>query len=284
MEVKVSIIVSTYNNEENLQKVLWAYNGQTFQNFELIIADDGSDVKTELMLDMMDLEVFYPLIHVWQEDDGFQKSKILNKAILSCQSDYIIITDGDCIPGHDFVETHWKHKEKGCFLSGGHTKLPVEISRQITKNDILQQHCFSISWLNSLNSEKKIKHQNLLAPDSPIDFLNKIAKTKAFWNGQNASAWKEDLLSVNGFDERLHYGEQDRELGERLRNLGIKSKEVRFSAICVNVHQELTNHDNISMLKNIKIRKATKRSKATWTSFGIKQEEHPLETKIQGFY
>jgi len=49
-----------------------------------------------------------PIIHVWQEDEGFQKSRILNKAILACTSDYILMSDGDCIPKSDFVEQHIK--------------------------------------------------------------------------------------------------------------------------------------------------------------------------------
>jgi glycosyltransferase involved in cell wall biosynthesis len=114
---KISIIISTYNSEDWLKKVLWGFNCQTFTNFEVVVADDGSGPATRQLLDQMRQEVFYNIAHVWQEDDGFQKSRILNKAVLACNADYIIMTDGDCIPREDFVEVHYINKEKGYFIS-----------------------------------------------------------------------------------------------------------------------------------------------------------------------
>tara|TARA_R110002012_G_scaffold263456_2_gene446584 strand:+ start:268349 stop:269203 length:855 start_codon:yes stop_codon:yes gene_type:complete len=280
MDIKVSIIISTYNSEEWLKKVLWGFHYQTYKNFEVIVADDGSGLPTELLIDWMDSEVFYPLIHVWQEDEGFQKTKILNKAILSSRSDYIIFTDGDCIPRNDFVETHIKNKEKGYFLSGGYSKLPLTISNLITKEDIEEQKCFSIDWLNSHNLNKKYKNKKLAAIPSQVNFLNKVTTTQATWNGHNASGWKEDILAVNGFDERMQYGGEDRELGERLTNYGIKAKQLRYSAICVHLEHERIYKNEASLLKNKQIRRQVKNTNAMWTSFGIEQEQNYLQPKL----
>lgn len=280
MDIKVSVIISTYNSEEWLKKVLWGYHYQTYKNFEVIIADDGSGLPTELLIDRMDSEVFYHLIHVWQEDEGFQKTKILNKAILSCSTDYIIMTDGDCIPRKDFVETHMKNRQKGYFLSGGYSKLPLTISNIITKEDIEKQNCFSVKWINSHPLKKKFKNKKLAAIPSQVNFLNKLTTTKATWNGHNSSGWKADILAVNGFDERMQYGGEDRELGERLFNIGIKSKQLRYSAICVHLEHERGYRNEASLLKNKQIRKQVKATKAKWTSFGIEQEENYLRAKL----
>ena len=91
---RISIIISTYNAEEWLEKVLWGFNCQTFKNFEVVIADDGSGPKTKALLEDLGEKVSYEIVHVWQEDDGFQKSRILNKAVNACSADYIIMTDG----------------------------------------------------------------------------------------------------------------------------------------------------------------------------------------------
>jgi len=280
MDIKVSIIVSTYNSEEWLKKVLWGFNCQTYRDFEVVIADDGSRVQTEILLDAMDSEVFYPLVHVWQKDEGFQKSKILNTAILSCNSEYIIMTDGDCIPRKDFVETHVKKRQKGYLISGGYSKLPLSISNLITKEDIVKQSCFSIKWLNSHESENKYKNRKLSASPSQAPFLNWFTTTKATWNGHNSSGWKEDILAVNGFDERMQYGGEDRELGERLFNYGIKSKQLRYSAICVHLKHERAYKNEESIVKNKQIRKVVKDSKAKWTAYGIKQEENYVHPKL----
>ena len=110
--MKISVIITTYNAEKWLQKVLLGYSVQTEDDFEIIIADDGSTSKTKELLDTFTSKFKYPIIHVWHEDDGFQKSTILNKAFLQSNSDYLLFPDGDCIPRQDFVACPLKSQEK----------------------------------------------------------------------------------------------------------------------------------------------------------------------------
>ncbi|HPI70629.1 MAG TPA: glycosyltransferase, partial [Tenuifilaceae bacterium] len=46
----ISIIISTYNQPEWLQKVLWGFKCQTLSGFEIVIADDGSDAETKAII------------------------------------------------------------------------------------------------------------------------------------------------------------------------------------------------------------------------------------------
>src|SRR5690242_7243799 len=117
--MKVSVIISTYNAPEWLETVLWGYECQTNKNFEVVIADDGSGESTRQLIERMQKESSLSIIHVWHEDRGFQKSQILNKAIKASTTDYLIFSDGDCIPRKDFVEVHINHLKDGYFLSGG---------------------------------------------------------------------------------------------------------------------------------------------------------------------
>ena len=155
---KISVIISTYNAEEWLKKVLWGFNCQIFKDFEVVVADDGSGPKTKQLLEELSDKVFYKIVHVWQEDDGFQKSRILNKAVEACSADYIIMTDGDCIPREDFVEVHYINKEPGYFISGGYYMLPMNISKMITLEDIEEQNCFDINWLKAKGIPKTFKN------------------------------------------------------------------------------------------------------------------------------
>jgi glycosyltransferase involved in cell wall biosynthesis len=266
---RISVIVSTYNSEAWLQKVLWGFNCQTFRDFEVVIADDGSGAPTADLLEQMQKEVFYPIVHVWQEDDGFQKSRILNKAVVACAADYIIMTDGDCIPREDFVEVHYINKKEGYFISGGYYMLPMNISQMITREDIEQQRCFDINWLKEKGIPKTFKNNKLTARGLASRFLNAVTPTNASWNGHNSSGWKKDILNVNGFDERMQYGGQDRELGERLMNFGIKSKQLRYSAVCVHLDHKRGYRTPESLQKNVGIRKATRQEKRVWTHYGI---------------
>jgi hypothetical protein len=59
--------------------------------------------------------------------------------------------------------------------------------------------------------------------------LNLATYRYCVFHGSNASAWLTDILSVNGFDETFSYGSDDREFGVRLRNLGIRSRWLKYS-------------------------------------------------------
>lgn len=265
----VSVVISTYNKPAWLEKVLFGFNFQTYKNFEVIIADDGSTDKTRDKIELLKDQLNYPIKHVWQEDDGFQKCKILNKAILACETDYIIMTDGDCIPREDFVQVHYINKEPSTFISGGYYMLPMNISLAITKDDIEQQNCFNIHWLKEKGIPKTFKNNKLTASGFISKVLNKLTPTNASWNGHNSSAWKKDILNVNGFDERMKYGGEDREMGERLVNFGLKSKQLRYSAVCVHLDHERSYVTSEAITKNKIIRKEVKQNKSVWTHYGI---------------
>ena len=138
----IGIIISTYNNPIWLEKVLWGYMFQSRPADEIVIADDGSGSDTRTLIEKY--SSLLPIKHVWHEDHGFQKSRILNKAIIASTAEYLIFTDQDCIPRKDFIVTHEKHAEQGYFLSGGYFKLPMNISQLIKVYNVENQDCFDI--------------------------------------------------------------------------------------------------------------------------------------------
>lgn len=265
----ISVIFSTYNSEEWLEKVIWGFSVQTFKDFEIIIADDGSKEATKQLIDRLRPELKVPIVHVWQEDKGFQKSQILNKAIVAASGDYLIFTDGDCIPRNDFVAVHNEFKQPGFFLSGGYFKLPMPISKQITKEDISNQRCFDLNWLKANGLPSHFKNLKFITRGFIAAFLNAITPTNASWNGHNASGWKKDLVAINGFNQDMQYGGQDRELGERLFNKGLKSKQIRYSAICVHLDHKRGYVTKETWEKNAAIRKNTRDKKIIKTPIGI---------------
>lgn len=268
-EPDISVIISTYNQPEWLEKVLWSYAFQTYTNFEVIIADDGSDSETKETIDKMQQEVSYPICHVWHEDLGFRKTVILNKAIEQSKSAYLLFTDGDCVARKDFVQTHHEYRKPGYFLSGGYFKLPLSISNKITVDTIRIQQCFDVEWLIAQGLRSSFKLQKLIARGLRQKLLNSLTPTKATWNGMNSSGYKKDIIEVNGFDQRMQYGGEDRELGERLFNNGIKAKQIRYSAVCLHLFHERGYVKSEMRLRNDKIRKETKDQKSTWTDYGL---------------
>lgn len=267
--MNASVIITTYNAPEWLEKVLWGYNCQTNRDFEVVIANDGSGEPTQQLIERMKKEVFYPIRNVWHEDIGFRKCTILNKAIQESATEYLVFTDGDCIPRADFMEVHARRRKPGHFLSGGYFKLPMNISEDITREDILQQRCFDLPWLRKKGLPASFKNSKLTVQGGMADFMNAITPTKATWNGHNVSGWKSDIIGVNGYDERMRYGALDRELGERLMNKGIRGVQVRYNAICIHLDHSRGYKNNRDLGFNASIRKTTATEKRTWTDFGI---------------
>ena len=102
----VSVIVSTYNEPDWLEKAVWGWDAQSERGFELLVADDGSGPETAERIERLRAETGLTIRHVWQEDEGFRKSAILNRAIEAAEGDYLVFSDGDCIPRADFLATH----------------------------------------------------------------------------------------------------------------------------------------------------------------------------------
>lgn len=267
--MKLSVIISTYNSEEWLHKVLVGYSTQSESDFQIIIADDGSTDKTKATVDFFSAKFKYPIVHVWHQDQGFRKSRILNKAIIKANSNYLLFTDGDCIPRNDFVATHLKYKQEGYFLSGGYFKLPMSISKAINDDTILHQKCFNISWLQKQGLKMNFKITKLTKITFIAAFINWLTPTKRSWNGHNSSGFKADILAINGFNELLAYGGEDREMGERLFNNGLLSKQIRYSAICIHLDHSRSYVDQEKVKFNTEVRKYNKKNKITWITTGI---------------
>lgn len=277
-KINVGIIISTYNNPSWLEKTLWGYLYQTRPADEIIIADDGSKEDTRLLINSFKDKL--PIKHIWHEDNGFQKSRILNKALIASQSEYIIFTDQDCIPRKDFIATHIKYAEEGFFLSGGYFKLPMNISLQLSQEDIATGNAFSLKRLKQQHLKCNFKCTKLIKNSKFNQFMNFITPTKATWNGCNASGWRKDMLTINGFNEEMQYGGQDREFGERLFNLGIKSKQIRYSAIVIHLDHKRPYKTKESIAKNIGIRKNTRKKNIIETPSGIKQLHSNIPNQV----
>lgn len=271
--MKISVVVSTYNAEEWLEKVLIGYSVQTYRDFELIIADDGSRPSTKELIDRYAANYPVPVRHLWHEDLGYRRQEILNVAIIEAANEYIIMTDGDCIPRKDFVEVHAQLAEKGRFLSGGYCKLTMKTSKHITKEDIIEERCFDVKWLKSIDS---LGFSNLLKLGSKKTFssiLDLISPTTPSFNNCNSSAFREDMIAINGYDERMKYGGPDREFGERLENFGVKGKQIRHKAIVLHLDHARGYKTPESLAANLAIRKEVRDKKIKWTPFGIKKQE-----------
>lgn len=265
----IGVVITTYNAPHWLAHVLTGYECQTFGAFRTIIADDGSTDETRAVIDAYRNRGRLSLDHVWHPDEGFRKCAILNRAIRSTDCDYLIFTDGDCIPHPDFVGVHAAHAAPGVFLSGGYIKLTMAVSETIHEDDIRSGVIFERAWLIARGQPRSPKLLKLVRSPALKNVLNRVTPTAATWNGMNSSTWTKDIVAVNGFNEDMQYGGLDREFGERLRNYGQRPKQIRYSAVCLHLDHARGYAKPEIRAKNDAIRRQVKATGATWAQNGI---------------
>ena len=264
---RVSVIIATYNNPDWLEKVLWGLQVQTHPADEIIIADDGSDARTKELVARY--ASVLPLRHVWHKDDGFRKTTILNKAIMTASGEYLIFMDHDLIPRRDFIYQHYTHARKGRFISGGAILLPKALSHALSEDDIKTNNAFSIRWLRQHGLPWNWKMSKLWRNAFVCRLMNLLTPTNASWNGGNASAWRQDILAIKGFDTRMRYGAEDREFGQRLENMGITGIQLRYNIPLLHLYHERPYRNDTDWKANLAIWAKTRKERLITTDYGL---------------
>lgn len=225
--MKLAVVIPTYNSPEALRKTLLGFVAQTRPADELIVADDGSEAGTAAVLAKPPIDRL-PVQHVWHPDEGWTKPVILNVAIAHLSSDYVVFCDGDSVPRADFLACHERMSRPGCYASGTRVHLPESVHRNLSDRDILSGRMFDYDFLYERWGGVQ-RFRRRLAAGRWEGLLNLLTWRYGVFHGCNASAWRKDLLRVNGFNESFGYGYEDRELGARLNNAGCRSRWLKYS-------------------------------------------------------
>jgi len=268
--IKTSLVISYYNRTDYLVLVLAALEKQSFRDFEVIIADDGSSEENVKKIEEISKNFTYKLTHLWHEDSGFRKNRILNKAITSSGSDYLIFIDGDCIPHPEFINEHYTNKAEKICLTGRRVNLSQKITDNISaekiKNGYPEKLIFRI-FIDSIFGETKDAEKGIYTGNA---LLRKLFNKKMRGIlGCNFSIHKKDILEINGFDERYtapSIGE-DSDIQFRLELNGIKIKSLNNIAVQYHLYHKLQSRP----IQNIDLFEKVKKSNKAFTEFGIKQ-------------
>jgi glycosyltransferase involved in cell wall biosynthesis len=228
--MRCAVIVPTYNRPDALAAVLEGYAAQDDRDFELVVADDGSAPDTRKVVEDFRQDAPFPVKHVWHEDTGFRLAAIRNRAVAATDADYIIFTDGDCIPPPYFVSAHKRLAERGHFLAGNRMLLSEDFTREVLASHIPVQRWSRWQWLRARLRGRINRWLPLIA--LPDGALRKRVRQR--WEGVktcNMSIWRDDLVKVNGVDESFSgWGLEDSDLVIRLYRAGVRHKSARFAA------------------------------------------------------
>ncbi|HUO44188.1 MAG TPA: glycosyltransferase family 2 protein [Burkholderiales bacterium] len=246
--MKTAVIVTTYNRPDALALVLDGYLAQNSLDFELIVADDGSTDDTRRLVVDYAKRAPFPLKHVWHEDRGFRAAAIRNRAVASTAADYLLFTDGDCIPSRAFVARHRVLAEPGWFVAGNRVLLSRAFTARVIAEHLPLHAWTAGDWLAAWARRDINRLLPLIAlPDAGY---RKLSPQR--WAGVktcNLALWRADFERVNGLDESYSgWGLEDSDLVIRLLHAGVKHKSARFAAPLFHLwHPE---NDRSSLVEN----------------------------------
>ncbi|RNI26070.1 glycosyltransferase family 2 protein [Rufibacter latericius] len=223
-----SLLVATYNWPAALNLCLQSVAQQAVMPSEVIIADDGSGPETRELIERFQKDFPVPLIHLWQPDNGFEKTKILNKAIAQAKEPYLVQVDGDVILHPKFIQDHLAQATPGRFLAGGRINLSEEATQHVLAHEITRFGLADIIKTNNLFNGLRVGFlRRALANRYKL-----TGKNKYYAKGCNMSFWRKDLLAVNGYNESYTgWGPEDSELAARLMNAGIRKMSLKMGGV-----------------------------------------------------
>lgn len=228
--MRTAVILTTYNRPDALAAVLEGYFAQDAHDFELIVADDGSTGETRALIEERARRAPFPLRHVWQEDRGFRAGAARNRALAATAAEYVIFSDGDCVPPAEFVGRHRALAEPGYFVAGNRILLAEQFTATVLRAHLPIHRWRHGQWIAAWFRREVNRLLPLFAlPDGAFR-----KRSPRRWEGVktcNLAVWRADLVRVNGFDETYSgWGLEDSDLVIRLTHAGVWHKSGRFAA------------------------------------------------------
>lgn len=239
--MQLSLVIAVYNKPEVLRLVLLSCARQTFRDFEIIVADDGSGPEIAAVIEEARTQLNLTIQHLWHPDMGWQKNIMLNKAIRAARTDYLVFIDGDCILHHEFIRDHLSERAAGYALCGRRVEMGLQWAKQLNEDFVRSGKYERIGlrdlWEGISGRSQRVEDALRITNRSLASLLHgKSARIL----GSNFSIYKSDLEKINGFDElyKTPGCGEDSDVQYRLELAGVKAKSIRHKAIQYHVHHD----------------------------------------------
>ncbi len=238
--MSLALIISTFEQPVSLQKALRGVTLQTLLPDEVFITDDGSRDETRGLIEQFQKSFHRPVRHIWHTHDGFRKTILLNRAVAAASSEYLVFTDGDCVPHPAFIADHHHLAERGFWVQGRRCYVAEPFVPEFEPG---QTH----PWRWMLTGRITGRAKAIRLP-VPIVFRNQHQRGII---GCNMAFWRDDVVAVNGFDETcLGRGiGPDSDLGTRVYNLGRRRKFVYGHAVVFHLNHPVMPREHLAEKK-----------------------------------
>jgi glycosyltransferase involved in cell wall biosynthesis len=214
--VSISVVMNTCNRAARLRWALASYLRQTAQDFEIVVADDGSTDDTPEVVERFRRSAPFEVQYVRHEHQGHRRAAILNRGIERCRGSQVLFTDCDSLASSRLIEVHQRHMRPERILIGAYVRLGPRETESLT-DAVVQSGAFE-ELLDSrrrgelMRRHRKARWQILLR-----------RRRRPHNLGLNYSAARAALLRINGYDEEYRgWGGADGDVRERLRKIGVR--------------------------------------------------------------
>jgi glycosyltransferase involved in cell wall biosynthesis len=241
----ISLLLATYNWPQALKLCLESLSTQTDLDFEIIIADDGSTTDTRDLIEITQKNFPVNITHLWQEDHGFRKTRILNQGIQAAHGDYLVFLDGDCVVQPDYIVQHRTLSKANHLVTGSRVLLNDELSKQLVSWPHWDFNKFTENLLSYRLSDGINKYWPLKIKLGDGAWRN---YKKFVWRrikGCNMACWKSDALAIGGFDETMTgWGHEDADFVFRLQNTGLIRKSGSWATEVLHLYHRINDQSN----------------------------------------
>lgn len=225
----VSIIVNVYKQSNFFRLCLQSLKNQSFKDFEVIVADDGSGEEVEEVV--RGFKDVLRIKHIWQEDKGFRKALILNKAAKIASGEKLFFIDGDILVHPKGIEVVNTELLPGQYITSRVVRISKKLRDRIIERKYSSEKIFSFPFFSSLTADwifgkTRFFEYGIMLSSSPASFFQSMKKSRQVFGGCWA-IFKSDFEAVNGYDNSyIGYGHEDFDIGWRLHWAGISPKLV----------------------------------------------------------
>ncbi|WP_422107704.1 glycosyltransferase family 2 protein [Winogradskyella sp.] len=185
MNPSFSVVISVYNKEEHIKKTIDSVLNQTYDNFEIILVNDGStDNSLEVINSIKDDRIKV----ISTKNQG--ASECRNTGIKGASKNYIALLDGDDLWDEEFLEyiqrSILQYPNKMVFstaIAHKHQNKTVSAIYSFKQQELTKVHNFFESSLN-----------HTILTGSSIVFKREILNTTGYFNpsivsGQDTDLW-----------------------------------------------------------------------------------------------
>ncbi|MGV8940532.1 MAG: glycosyltransferase family 2 protein [Lysobacter sp.] len=231
-----SVVITTYNRPQALQRALEALARQRTPACEVIVADDGSREDTRDLIQAIARHYPVPLRHSWIEDRGFRVALARNRAIAASRGDYVLLLDGDMLAHPMFIADHLRAAQRGSFVQGMRVLTDAEGSARLLAGEIA-----ALGFLD--RGLRRRRHTLRIPPLAALSLRLSRGQSDRAIKTCNQGWWRDDLIALNGFDERFEgWGREDKDLAVRAFHAGLQRRSLRFAGLATHLHH-LERHE-----------------------------------------